>query len=61
MQKFGIDKKCLHRWIAGKGKIEKGSKRAKRIGSGWTQLWPDVEVKLFEEFKELRNKVKVKQ
>lgn len=61
VQKFGINKKCLHRWIAGEVKMEKGSKGVKRIGSGQTPFWPDVEVKLFKEFKKLQSKgLKVK-
>lgn len=55
-QKFGIDKKCLHRWIADEEKIEKGNAGAKRFGSGRRAFWPDVEEKLLEEFKELRSK-----
>ena len=61
-QKFGIDKKCIHRWIADETKIEKGNKGAKRHGSGRTAFWPDVEEKLLVEFKDLRSKgLKVKQ
>ena len=61
-QKFGIDKKCLHRWIAGEEKIQKGSKGVKRIGSRKRAFWPDVEERLLEEFKEIRWKgLKVKQ
>lgn len=56
-QKFAIDKKCLHRWIASKEKLQKGSKGAKRIGSKRRVLWPDVEETLLEEFKEIRQKV----
>ena len=52
-QRFGIDKKCLHRWIADEEKIEKGSKGAKRFDSGRKSFWPDVEEKLLVEFKEL--------
>ena len=60
-QKFGINKKSLQRWISNEGKIQKGKKGAKRIGSGRRAFWPDVEEKLFEEFQEIRQKgLKVK-
>ena len=47
MQKFGVDKKCLHGWIA--GEVKKGNKRAKQIGSGRTPFRPCVEAKLFKD------------
>lgn len=60
-QRFGIDKKCLLRWIAQEDTIRKARWGAKRIGSGRRAFWPDVEAKLLEEFEELRRKgLKVK-
>ena len=60
-QKFGINKKCLLRWIAQEETIRKAAWGAKWIGSRRRAFWPDVEVKLLEEFEELRQKgLKVK-
>lgn len=61
-QKFGISKPSLIRWIASENEIRKGSKGSKRIkGGGRKPFWPDLEEKLLQEFKEVREKgLKVK-
>lgn len=61
-QNFEIPKPCLHRWIKAENEIRMGQKGSKRVkGGGRRAFWPDVEEKLVEEFKELRQKgLKVK-
>ena len=61
-KQFGIHKGSLMQWIQNEEEIQKGKKGSKRIiGGGRKPFWPDVEEKLVEEFKELRQKgLKVK-
>ena len=61
-KRFGIPKPSLHRWIRGENEIQKGKKGSKRVqGGGRRAFWPDMEEKLVEEFKQLRQKgLKVK-
>ena len=60
-KRFGIPKPCLHRWIRGEKEIQSCKKGTKRVEGGRRPFWPDMEVKLVEEFKELRQKgLKVK-
>ena len=62
-QNFGICKGSLIQWIRHESEIQEGKKGSKRIaGGGRRAFWPDVEEKLVEEFRELRQKgLKVKQ
>lgn len=60
-KKFSLNSKTVLRWIRDKKKIKKSSKGSKRVKFGRTAQYPEMEERLYSEYKEMREKgLKVK-
>ena len=58
-RKFGIDRKSIRTWIRAEEKIRDQTAKSKASGRGRKARFPNIEKKLYDEFKTMRKEGKI--